>query len=542
MEGSTQAALPYHPADRPHRNYMPSSPVQLLLLAGASLAVAVSISAMVASRYACPTACNAPPALKKRGQLALQESFGLFDYPEELWRRQKRVVARQSGRLSKVSSPSHGPAFFQENWEPVISCLLEERLGKPGDGGKWVCNAEALASHESCVVYSVGSNGDFSFEAGIHEINPLCEIHTFDHTVAIEVMQKVPKWLKFHSVGLGAYDTGNIKTLPSIRKMLGHEGRWVFLRTWRSFPAPACNDNPLSRRAIDILKVDCEGCGFGLDVGAAGFGQVGQILVEIHFSFLQPDVAPTKTHALFEAFQRSVASSRKPVPSDHRLTQPSPALAQERIPGLPQGAQHPVLGRSLHRVRLGQGRRQPHDFPGSPRCLAFIINTCKKTCSNSPLAKRARYTCMLLSSGGCSRERFLPCARSAYTQQLRPAHPRRGSGVCTRFPSRNAPGAHPSPIGIHQQKTACTAPAPRQRQPLRSRSAPTRVNTANSPALVSYFAENTPLPRAHLCSSTKISRRRVRTTVDMFVAPSGLGTHSKLHIGTCISAATPPWV
>ncbi|CAE8596625.1 unnamed protein product [Polarella glacialis] len=54
-----------------------------------------------------------------------------------------------------------------------------------GDGGKWVCDPERITkqvnSGGSCLVYSVGSNGQFDFEARVlRDISPSCEVHVFD--------------------------------------------------------------------------------------------------------------------------------------------------------------------------------------------------------------------------------------------------------------------------------------------------------------------------------------------------------------------------
>lgn len=51
--------------------------------------------------------------------------------------------------------------------------------GKVGDGGKWICDAHRIREQEECLVYSIGSNNDFSFEASVlKDIGQHCEIHT----------------------------------------------------------------------------------------------------------------------------------------------------------------------------------------------------------------------------------------------------------------------------------------------------------------------------------------------------------------------------
>ena len=34
------------------------------------------------------------------------------------------------------------PSFFQNNWEPIVHCEFERRVGNVGDGGKWVCDID----------------------------------------------------------------------------------------------------------------------------------------------------------------------------------------------------------------------------------------------------------------------------------------------------------------------------------------------------------------------------------------------------------------
>ena len=54
-------------------------------------------------------------------------------------------------------------------------------MGPRGDGGKWVCDPAALfgGSEAPCAVLSVGSNGDFRFEAAAAAYG--CVVHVYDH-------------------------------------------------------------------------------------------------------------------------------------------------------------------------------------------------------------------------------------------------------------------------------------------------------------------------------------------------------------------------
>ena len=44
---------------------------------------------------------------------------------------------------------------------------------------KWLCDPHRL-NKDDCLIYSVGSNGQFTFEAALNEVAPKCEVHVFD--------------------------------------------------------------------------------------------------------------------------------------------------------------------------------------------------------------------------------------------------------------------------------------------------------------------------------------------------------------------------
>ena len=148
------------------------------------------------------------------------------------------------------------------HWEPVFTCQHERRVGRWGDGGKWVCDPHRITKNkQSCLVYSVGSENDFSFEEGVWlDVSPECEIHTFDPTIGEQPSNLSAGNIHFHPWGLAAQDNGTSKTLPSIVKDLGHTGR-----------------------EIDILKIDCEGCEWDTYTGwFDGTTTIRQIQIELH--------------------------------------------------------------------------------------------------------------------------------------------------------------------------------------------------------------------------------------------------------------------
>jgi hypothetical protein len=110
-------------------------------------------------------------------------------------------------------------------------------------GPKFICGVDVIAQKskrsEGCLVYSVGSNNDISFEVGIKNFMG-CETHTFDPTLDSFVGDE---YATFHPWGLGTdgeflvEGTHNwtAKSMDTIVHELGHRNR-----------------------TIDVLKIDCE--------------------------------------------------------------------------------------------------------------------------------------------------------------------------------------------------------------------------------------------------------------------------------------------
>lgn len=193
--------------------------------------------------------------------------------PEQV--RTKRAFHElQTGR-QVVSFDTDGRIFWQDNWEPSFSCTALARVGRAGDGGKWVCDPLLYLQGvtpppaSGCVVYSFGSNGEFSFEEAVHAMAPGCEIHTVDpapHTQA-------PPFLHYHQGSMGARESPGVFTTASLMRHLNHT-------------------------SVTLLKMDCEGCEFGALTAAAlpsERGAIQQILFEVHYSG-----DAVGTHTLFQ--------------------------------------------------------------------------------------------------------------------------------------------------------------------------------------------------------------------------------------------------
>lgn len=212
---------------------------------------------------------------------SMKESDGFFDDPDELWAKRKQRHINQMSMQDKLMTtcpdgfypPARkclvgcvgkeancdGNVFWQTHYEPSFSCTFEERVGLQGEGGKWVCDPYKIRTKEHCLVYSVGSNGQYDFEEGVHNhISPKCEIHTVDmNNWTTYTSEAPPKYVTYHVNKIGPEP--NMPMDAFVRK-LGHKGR-----------------------EIDIFKIDCEGCEW--QTYKSWFGEdvyIRQILVEIH--------------------------------------------------------------------------------------------------------------------------------------------------------------------------------------------------------------------------------------------------------------------
>ncbi|KAL7530585.1 hypothetical protein ACHAWF_003438 [Thalassiosira exigua] len=191
----------------------------------------------------------------------------------------QRRLARQEAQCSqRYARNNMRVTRWFDPFEPEATCFTEERLGSDkryqayGDGPKFVCGVDVLAknsrSHAGCLVYSIGSRNDISFEKSIYHLTG-CETHTFDPTVGNFVGKK---YSTFHPWGLGrAGENAEFrnykwvaKSLEGMMFELGHENR-----------------------TIDVLKIDCEGCEYKsmvpfLELVASGRAKVDQLQIELH--------------------------------------------------------------------------------------------------------------------------------------------------------------------------------------------------------------------------------------------------------------------
>lgn len=128
---------------------------------------------------------------------------------------------------------------------------------------KVICGLSHLES--PCIIYSLGSNGNFIFEEAVSESTP-CEIHTFDCTVSKDRLPAVlPYRVTYHSICLGSDEdvTSMYRSLGSIMNEFGHA-------------------------RVDLLKMDIEGFEFRVvEALYASFLKEGEKNLPYQISFEQ---------------------------------------------------------------------------------------------------------------------------------------------------------------------------------------------------------------------------------------------------------------
>ncbi len=106
----------------------------------------------------------------------------LADHVEQLgkllWLRSK-IDRNDAGKRIDPNLPG---VYSSVTWvwdvaKPTIQCSTLSRVGKFGDGGKWMCDLQWLP--EPCVVYAYGVWGDVSWDRDLRKQTG-CEMHLFD--------------------------------------------------------------------------------------------------------------------------------------------------------------------------------------------------------------------------------------------------------------------------------------------------------------------------------------------------------------------------
>lgn len=240
-----------------------------------SLSFAVSSTSLIDKSDSSFLSWHSPPSTQYEN--AFYQSYGYFfqSISDEEWKL-RQEVARNATFHRYVGHPRRQwdkpNLWYYNNYDPLFSCPFARRVRGIGDGPKWTCDPHQLkrlayfrkeASQEPCLLYSVGSNGNYQWEDGMYwETDGLCEIHVFDYSQDYSRRKNPGRNIHFHRWGLYGSSQparGAVwKTLPQIIHALGHQGR-----------------------TIDILKIDCEGCEWESFQDWIAL-DIRQILIETH--------------------------------------------------------------------------------------------------------------------------------------------------------------------------------------------------------------------------------------------------------------------
>eukprot|EP00939_MAST-03C_sp_MAST-3C-sp1_P002910 g2910.t1 len=214
-----------------------------------------------------------------KGNVALDDHFPSNwigfgdDLEEKLSPWEQRLPRSQSKNDWCPSKGSNGQVFVQSLYadkatELSTTCAKIERVGGAGDGGKLLCVDDIRRN--DCIVYSLGSRLDFSFEIDIVKRFG-CQVHTFDCTVGTPKASQIPAGVSFHPWCVG--DQDETKAISSDLGHQGESGQYYTLTTIR---------NKLGHSTIDLLKMDIERHEFTVVATLKDDNAPSQIAFETH--------------------------------------------------------------------------------------------------------------------------------------------------------------------------------------------------------------------------------------------------------------------
>ena len=172
--------------------------------------------------------CAEDAAYRKRVAIRHSEARAHFTQIQKDW---SAMNVTQRERAPHLDPGRHVFDAYQPEW----NCEDKEMVPHTfGDGHKWMCHARQGKPHQNCLIYSIGSNSEDSWERAMALLRPECEIHIFDPTlsdVAVQDMERRARryGARFHAIGIAAVSS-KVKgkaylTLGGMMQQLGHVGR-----------------------------------------------------------------------------------------------------------------------------------------------------------------------------------------------------------------------------------------------------------------------------------------------------------------------------
>lgn len=116
---------------------------------------------------------------------------------------------------------NYAAAWWTNNWEPSMRCLLDKRIGAHGDGGKYICDPDVLLPKGDCVFFSIGGQMDWRMEVAVRD-GYGCRSYTFDHTIHPTPSQ-VPENVTWYKKGLGVNNGDDFWSLRNMSHATGED-------------------------------------------------------------------------------------------------------------------------------------------------------------------------------------------------------------------------------------------------------------------------------------------------------------------------------
>lgn len=149
--------------------------------------------------------------------------------------------------MNNLTSDWDSPHFW---CHPTFACPFQKRVQGVGDSPKWTYDPHQLkwnAKEQSCLLYSIGSEGNFQWEDGmLLKADGLCEIHDFDYSRNFTRRRDHERNIHFHQWGLQSSPEPKREpawlTMPEIIKELRNEDRTINISksTVRDLNVTAC--------------------------------------------------------------------------------------------------------------------------------------------------------------------------------------------------------------------------------------------------------------------------------------------------------------
>jgi hypothetical protein len=171
---------------------------------------------------------------------------------------------------------------------PQVSCPDSTRVGKIGDGGKWLCGASWLTLQQEkvienkeenidkdsindnkhqesplCIVYSFGISLDSSFEYAMLDLAG-CEVHAFDPTVGGLAPRPKYNGLSSPTITTVASSSANAKMFPDNSKRVRFHKVALGVQTGPTNTFSLTENlfdimKRLNHTYVDVIKIDIEG-------------------------------------------------------------------------------------------------------------------------------------------------------------------------------------------------------------------------------------------------------------------------------------------